>query len=109
MGVNFSVSYANRFEEGVFRKRVQFMYAGELIHLKLKYTGKSVNAVLDRLPTAEIISESDGEWLIKVDVYGKGILTWLLSQGDLVEVLEPSELREQIREIVNKMQKEYEK
>lgn len=107
VGVNFSVSYANRFEEGVFRKRVQFMYAGELIHLKLKYTGKSVNAVLDRLPTAEIISESDGEWLIKADVYGKGILMWLLSQGDLVEVLEPPELRKQMVELVRRMQEIY--
>lgn len=103
LGTKFSVSYSNRFEEGVFRKRVQFMYAGELMHLKLKYTGKSVEAILDRLPTAEIVSENNGEWLIKAEVYGKGILMWLLSQGECVEVLEPPELRKQIRETVRRI------
>lgn len=107
VGVNFNVSYANRFEEGVFRKRVQFMYAGELLHLKLKYTGKSVDAILDRLPTAEIIGEDSGGWLIKANVYGKGILMWLLSQGDLVEVLEPPELREQMIGLVAKLNEVY--
>ena len=33
----FKVSYANRFEEGEFRKRIQFMYAGKLMTIKLKY------------------------------------------------------------------------
>jgi len=107
VGINFNISYANRFEEGVFRKRVQFMYAGELLHLKLKYTGKSVDAILDRLPTAEVISEGNGEWLIKADVYGKGILMWLLSQGDLVEVLEPAELRREMHDTISKMHELY--
>lgn len=107
VGVNFNISYANRFEEGVFRKRVQFMYAGELLHLKLKYTGKSVDAILDRLPIAEVISENDGEWLIKAEVYGKGILMWLLSQGEFVEVIEPTELRRQMIEMIQGMQRLY--
>lgn len=37
MDEKFTVSYANRFEEGEFRKRIQFMYTGELIKLKLKF------------------------------------------------------------------------
>ncbi len=106
-GEQFHTSYATRFEEGVFRKRVQFMYAGELMHLKLRYTGKNVEAILDRLPTAKIVSESNGVYTVSADVYGKGILMWLLSQGDMVEVLEPPVLREQMKEMVERLQKLY--
>ncbi|MBR6580444.1 MAG: WYL domain-containing protein [Ruminococcus sp.] len=107
VGDRFSISYANRFEEGLFRKRIQFMYAGDLLSLKLRYTGASVEAILDKLPTAEIISECNNEWLIKAEVYGRGIFMWLLSQGDMIEVLEPVELRQQMREKILKMSSLY--
>lgn len=103
VGENFNISYANRFEEGEFRKRVQFMYAGELMNLKLRYTGKSVDAILDRLPTAEIINENHGEWIIRSEVYGKGILMWLLSQGNNVEVIEPVALRRELKNMIGRM------
>ena len=48
----FFTPYRNRFEEGQFRKRVQFMYGGKLEHIKFRYTGPSIEAVLDRLPPA---------------------------------------------------------
>lgn len=48
----FAIPYSQRFEAGEFRKRVQFMYGGHLLQAKLRYTGPSVEAVLDRLPTA---------------------------------------------------------
>ena len=37
----FRVSYANSFEEGEFRKRIQFMYAGKLMSIKLKFYGEN--------------------------------------------------------------------
>ena len=40
-----------------------------------------VEPVLDRLPTAQIISQKDHEYTISAEVYGKGIVMWLLSQG----------------------------
>ena len=39
---HFKIPYANRFEEGEFRKRVQFMYGGKLQRVRFKYTGLSV-------------------------------------------------------------------
>ena len=36
---HFRVPYRDRFEEGEFRKRVQFMYGGRLQHIKFRYTG----------------------------------------------------------------------
>lgn len=83
---HFNVPYQNRFEEGEFRKRVQFMYGGKLQKIKFWYKGPSVEAVLDRLPTAKIEQQNENGYLISAEVFGKGIDMWLRSQGDMVEV-----------------------
>lgn len=82
---HFNVPYQNRFEEGEFRKRVQFMYGGKLQKIKFWYKGPSVEAVLDRLPTAKILQHDGSGYLISAEVFGKGINMWLRSQGDMVE------------------------
>lgn len=82
---HFNVPYQNRFEEGEFRKRVQFMYGGKLQKIKFWYKGPSVEAVLDRLPTAKIEQQNENGYLISAEVFGKGINMWLRSQGDMVE------------------------
>ncbi len=58
------------------------MYGGKLQRVRFKYTGLSVEAILDRLPTAKILSEEDGAYLIEAEVFGKGIDMWVRSQGD---------------------------
>ena len=83
----FQTVYSERFEEGEFRKRVQFMYGGKLRKVKFQYTGFSIEAVLDRLPTAQILSEEDGVYTITAEVFGDGIDMWLRSQGDLVRLV----------------------
>ncbi len=84
----FHIPYSSRFEEGEFRKRIQFMYGGKLQKIKFRYSGSSVEAVLDRLPTAQILDETDGVYTISAEVFGKGIDMWPRSQGDAVEVVE---------------------
>ena len=81
----FHIPYKDRFEEGEFRKRIQFMYGGKLRKVRFKYTGYSVEAVLDRLPTARIESEEDGAYIISAEVFGDGIDMWLRSQGKFIE------------------------
>lgn len=81
---HFFVPYKDLFSEGEFRKRVQFMYGGKLQTIHFLYTGPSVEAVLDRLPTAEIMREKDGTYEIKAEVFGKGIEMWLRSQGEYI-------------------------
>ena len=85
---HFHIPYSSRFEEGEFRKRIQFMYGGRLQKIKFRYSGSSVEAVLDRMPTAQILDEQDGVYTITAEVFGKGIDMWLRSQGDAVEVIE---------------------
>ena len=69
----FHIPYSSRFEEGEFRKRIQFMYGGKLQKVKFEYRGTDVDAVLDRLPTARIIREEGGRYVIEAEVFGKGI------------------------------------
>ena len=83
----FHIPYASRFEEGEFRKRVQFMYGGKLQKVRFKYSGPDIDAVLDRLPTAVIESEENGIYTVKAEVFGKGIDMWLRSQGEYITLL----------------------
>lgn len=82
----FWIPYRDRFEEGEFRKRVQFMYGGKLQRIRFRYTGLSVEAVLDRLPTAKIIDHDETGWTLVTEVFGKGIDMWIRSQGDSLVV-----------------------
>ena len=86
-GEHFQVPYLERFQEGEFRKRVQFMYGGKLQKIRFKYTGPSIEAVLDRLPTAEIEEQTEDGWIVRAEVFGKGIDMWLRSQGEYIELL----------------------
>ena len=58
-----------------------------LRRIKFLYKGISIESVLDRFPTAEIISHDETGWLITAEVYGDGVNMWLRSQGDMVEVI----------------------
>ena len=83
----FHIPYTDRFEEGEFRKRIQFMYGGKLRRVKFEYSGYSVEAILDRLPTAKIVSEENGNYIISAEVFGDGIDMWLRSQGEKIKML----------------------
>lgn len=103
----FNIPYTSRFQEGEFRKRIQFMFSGDLLKVKFLYTGNSPQSVKDRLPTARIIEETDNGRLFEVEVYGNGIKMWLLTQGEQVEVLEPIQLREEMKEITKRVAMKY--
>lgn len=84
---HFSVPYAERFEEGEFKKRVQFMYGGELRKVKFKYYGEDPDSILDRIPTAQIVLEEADYVVFQAEVFGKGIDMWMRSQGELIEMI----------------------
>lgn len=94
---NFYVPYSNRFEEGEFRKRIQFMYLGELLRVKFEFYGPRIEPVLDRLPTATIIEQDFNKFVVEAEVYGRGIDMWLRSQGSAVKVLSPSSLVDEMK------------
>lgn len=89
----FHVKYANRFEEGEFRKRIQFMFGGKLRRVRFKYRGYSMEAVQDRLPTAKVVEtvrevvrdKEQDVFIVEAEVYGDGIDQWIRQQGEMVE------------------------
>lgn len=96
----FDIPYKDRFKEGEYKNRNIFMYGGVPQTVEFIYSGPAIESVLDRLPTAEVKRNNDGSYTVKAETFGKGILIWLLSQGSKVQVLQPSELKEQwIKEI----------
>ena len=80
--------YTNRFQEGKFRKQVQFMTGGKLRKIKLFYKGTSIEALLDKIPTAKVLEKNKDTYLISAQVFGNGIDRWILSQGEAIEVIE---------------------
>ncbi len=87
----FHIPYSSRFEEGEFRKRIQFMFGGKLRRIRFQYLGFSVEAVMDRLPTVKIEKEDeiDGKkiYTMSAEVFGDGIDMWIRSQGDNIKML----------------------
>lgn len=107
VGEKFYIPSSARFEDGEFRKRVQFMYAGKFMKIKFEFTGYSIDAVLDRIPTAKIIEDLGDKFIVEAEVYGKGIIMWILSQGKNIKVISPKEFAEQVIEEINSMKNNY--
>lgn len=105
------IPYEDKLKEGEFTKRIQFMYTGELISIQFKFWGDSLEAVLDRLPTAKIVDEVCEEgikkYLINAEVYGEGVKRWMLSQKEYLEVIRPESYRNEIKETIRKMYEIY--
>lgn len=97
----FDTFEAPEFDEGLLRRRSLFMWPGKLRTIRFEFSGPSVQAALDKLPTAKIIERLGGnKYLIEAEVYGDGIKMWLLSQGTWVKVISPAEYVEEIRKEV---------
>ncbi|MGX7112072.1 helix-turn-helix transcriptional regulator [Gemella cuniculi] len=88
----FYIPYRNKFDEGEFRKRIQFMYGGKLKKIIFEFSGSSLEAALDRLPTAKILESKDNVHIIEAECYGDGIKMWLGSQLDGVKIIEEREM-----------------
>ena len=78
------------------RPAVQFMYAGELLDIKLRCKKSALEAVVDRVPKYEIIQENDEDVLLKVTAFGEGFIRWAAMQGESVEILAPQVLRQRM-------------
>ena len=97
------------FDEGYLRKRNQLMFYGKFRQIQFWYTGPSVQAILDKLPTAKIIERGRGKYLLKADVCGDGIKMFLLSQGDWVKVIAPEEFAREMGDTARDIAKLYER
>lgn len=104
---HFNLSEVPDFDEGLLRRRSLFMWPGKLQTIRFEFTGPSIQAVLDKLPTAKIIERNGGTYVIEAEVYGDGIKMWLLSQGAWVRVTAPEHFAKEMKEEIEKMLEHY--
>ena len=105
---NFTFDDTPNFDEGLLRQRSLFMWPGGLRTIRFEFNGPSVQAVLDKLPTAKIIERMGGrKYLIEAETYGDGIKVWLLSQGSWVKAVSPPEFVELMKNEIQKMTEQY--
>lgn len=103
----FELPEGERFDEGEFKNKIHYMFPGENRRIRFEFTGPSVQAVLDRIPTAKVVEVRGEVKVIEALTYGTGIQMYLLSQGSWVKVTEPPELVAEMKEEIEKMRKQY--
>lgn len=65
---NFQLDRKYDFDEGDLREKNQFMFPGENIKIRFAFSGLSVQAILDRLPTAKIVEKNGNTSIIEAEV-----------------------------------------
>ena len=101
--IHFEIAENNDFDEGELRNKIQFMFPGEFRKIKFEYTGPSLQAILDRIPTAKVVDVKGNMKIIEAETYGSGINMFLLSQGKTIKVLEPQVLVEELKNEIEGM------
>lgn len=104
---HFELGREYDFDEGELRDKIQFMRPGKYRKIKFSYNGPSVQAVLDKIPTARIIDVDGDKKIIEAETYGIGINMFLLSQGSMVQALEPAEFVKEMASEIDKMARLY--
>ena len=97
----------NPTDEGKLRNEIQYMWPGDYQKVKFEFSGPSVQAVLDKVPKAEIVEMKDGKYIIQAEVLGDGILMFLLSQRQWVRLLEPETLVQKLKDEIREMYLKY--
>lgn len=103
----FTIDREHDFDEGDLRSKIQFMFPGDYRKIRFEYSGPSVQAILDKIPTAKIVDARGNIKIIEAETYGTGVNMFLLSQGKMVKVLEPKSLVDEIASEIRSMSSFY--
>lgn len=78
---HFRTNERLQFQEGEFRKQVQFIQTGKLLKVQFRYHGQIHLSRSGPLPNA-IVTKEEGSNLVEAKVFGRRIKMWLLSQAE---------------------------
>lgn len=106
---HFDIDREHDFDEGELRSKIQFMFPGEYRKIRFEYTGMSVQAILDKIPTAKVIDKSGNSTIIDAETYGTGFNMFLLSQGSRMKALYPPAFVDEMQEETKNMCNLYKK
>lgn len=92
-----------------FQNRHVYMISGPVIYVKMKIRKGMIDTMLEWFgKNFTVTEEHDDGYIVGLHSNWGGIKFWALQYGDYVEVLEPSNLREDIRNTISAMAKKYE-
>lgn len=104
----FYLERIHDFDEGELRERNQFMFPGETVKIRFEFSGLSLQAILDRLPTAKVVEKNGNKSIVEAEVnQGRGLIMYLMSQGSWIKVLSPQSLVDEIQMELEQMQSLY--
>lgn len=104
---HFELDRSIDFDEGALRRKIQFMFPGVCRTIRFEFSGPSLQAVLDRIPTAVVLEMNGKTALVEAEVYGTGIMMYLLSQGSWVRVVAPDDFVQEYKTELKKMLGQY--
>ena len=96
--------FDDSFEDVILKKK---MPHENTVHVKVKFDRRVAFRVYDEL-NGEITEDDEGNLYSEIEIPNDyNLYNYIFSFGDGAEVLEPKEIRMQIREIINKMAEKY--
>lgn len=103
-----SLDINGRYELRDAKRYNQNMFMGKRTRIRFVYTGPSVEAILDKFPTAKVVRRDEEEVELTAMVeYSRGTIMELLSQGSWIRVLKPEKLVEDMQEELKVMKSYY--
>ena len=96
--------FDDNFEDVILKKE---MPHENTVHIKVKFDRKVAFRVYDEL-NGEITEDNDGNLYTEIEIPNDyNLYNYIFSFGDEAEVLEPEEVRMQIKKMINKMAEKY--
>lgn len=102
-------NYRDTFDIADYAGKTFNMFGGELKQIELRCSAKILEQVMDRFSDELYIKNvQDGKIsFTHKALISEGLIGWILQFGEDIEVLEPKELREQIKQKIDKISKLY--
>ena len=96
--------FDDNFEDVILKKETPYE---NTVNIKVKFDRKVAFRVYDEL-NGEITEDNDGNLYIEIEIPNDyNLYNYIFSFGDGAEVLEPKEIRSQIKEMINKIAEKY--
>jgi hypothetical protein len=85
------------------------MYVGDPMKVRLRLAPSNIEFLKRKFPEVSISRSQENQWYeAQLEVLGlMGIELWILQQGPSVELVEPPELRENLKNLIGQMYQLY--
>lgn len=101
--------YKNEFDTADYINRVFNMFTGTKETVKIKFNKELINAVIEKFgEDVQLRKLDENNFEIRVTIkVSEGFFSWVLQYGSKAEIIEPTDVREKMKNYVGKMYKLY--